>query len=56
MVRLKTIKLRLARHWLNLVPTDELRDEIFSRAMSDWYKGAVEVMLGLLEDHYGKAD
>lgn len=45
------LKLRLARRWLNLVPTDELRDEVFSRALSAWYRNAVEVMLEMMKLH-----
>lgn len=50
------LKLKLARRWLKLVPTDELRDEIFTRAMQDWYRGAVEVMLGLFTQEYPDGD
>lgn len=48
----KAVRIKLARRWIGLVPTEELRDEIFHRAMSDWYKGAVEVMFGLFTQEY----
>jgi hypothetical protein len=49
---MKKIKLWLVRRWIKLLPIEELRDEIFRKAVDDWYGDMAHTMLDTFTQEY----